>query len=222
MTETTDTTEMTDTIRVLIADDHDVVRRGLSMFLAGFDDLLLIGEAATGKEAIALCETRQPHVVLMDMGLPDIDGITATRTIRAHHPDVQVVVLTGSQDDSLVQSALQAGAIGYLHKNVSVTDMAQAIRSAYARKPSLSREATQSLINLAVSTHNPSQNYNLTKREQTILEFLVEGLTNQEIADRLFLSRATVKASVSTVLSKLGVESRIDAVRLALKESLTK
>src|SRR5258707_1056483 len=137
-------------IGVLIADDHEVVRRGLALFLGGFDDLLLIGEAATGAEAIRLCGEKQPHVVLMDMALPDMDGIAVTSTIKAQYPDVRVLVLTGSQDDSLVQSALHAGAIGYLHKNVSVADMAQAIRAAHAGKPSLSTEATQSRITLAL------------------------------------------------------------------------
>lgn len=213
---------MTDTIRVLIADDHHVVRRGLSMFLDGFPDLELIGEAATGAEAIRLCGECQPHVILMDMALPDMDGIAATRAIREQYPGTQVVVLTGSQDDNLVQAALQAGAIGYLHKNVSVNDMAQAIRAAYAGKPSLSAEATQSLINLTMPSRNPMPSYNLTEREQTVLELLVEGLNNQEIADRLFVSRATVKACVSIILSKLGVESRVDAVTLALRASLVK
>lgn len=213
---------MADTIRVMIADDHDVVRRGLTMFLGEFDDLVLVGEAANGAEAIRLCSEIQPHVMLLDMTLPDMDGIAVTRAVRAQNPEVQVVILTGSQNDSLVQAALQAGVMGYLHKNVSVTEMANAIRSAHARKPSLSTEATQSLINLSMPAHNPSQSYNLTPRERTILELMVEGMNNQEIADRLFLSRATVKAGVSTILSKLGVASRIDAVRLALQESILK
>jgi two-component system, NarL family, response regulator LiaR len=213
---------MVDTIRVMIADDHDVVRRGLSMFLNEIDDLTLAGEAANGTDAIRLCNELQPHVVLLDMSLPDMDGVAVTRAIRMQHPDIQVVILTGSQNDSLVQAALQAGAISYLHKNISVTDMANAIRSAHARKPSLSAEATRSLINLAVPPSSPSQTYNLTKREYAILELMVQGLSNQEIADRLFVSRATVKAGVSTLLSKLGVASRIDAVRLALQESIVK
>ena len=213
---------MADTIRVMIADDHDVVRRGLTMFLGEFDDLVLVGEAANGAEAIRLCGETQPHVMLLDMTLPDMDGIAVTRAVRAQNPDVQVVILTGSQNDSLVQAALQAGVMGYLHKNVSVTEMANAIRSAHARKPSLSTEATQSLINLSLPAHSPAQSYNLTPRERTILELMVEGMNNQEIADRLFLSRATVKAGVSTILSKLGVASRIDAVRLALQESILK
>src|SRR4051794_38656152 len=104
-------------IRVMIVDDHDVVRRGLSMFLSGFDDLLLVGEAANGIDAIRLCGEVQPHVVLMDMVMPELDGVAATRAIRSQNPAVQVVILTGSKEDELVQAALQAGAIGYMLKN---------------------------------------------------------------------------------------------------------
>jgi two-component system, NarL family, response regulator LiaR len=209
-------------IRVMIVDDHDVVRRGLSLFLSGFDDLLLVGEASNGTDAIQLCGQLQPDVVLMDMVMPDMDGISVTREIRANYPTIQVVILTGSKEDELVQGALQAGAIGYLLKNASVAQMAATIRSAYNGQPSLSVEATQSLINLTLQARTPTPTYNLTPREQTILELMVEGLNNQEIADRLFVSRATVKAGVSTILSKLGVPNRIDAVRLALRESLVK
>jgi two-component system, NarL family, response regulator LiaR len=213
---------MTESIRVMIADDHDVVRRGLSMFLTGFDDLELIGEAGNGADAIRLCGELQPDIVLMDMDMPDMDGIAATRIIRSQYPHIQVVILTGSKEDMLVQSALQAGAIGYMLKNISVAEMANIIRLAHMGKPSLSPEATQSLINLAVHPPIPDHHYNLTPREQTILELLVQGLNNQEIADRIFVSRATVKANVSTILSKLGVDNRIDAVRIALQESLVK
>ncbi|MHB8628230.1 MAG: response regulator [Aggregatilineales bacterium] len=212
---------MTAAIRVMIVDDHDVVRRGLSLFLNGFDDLMLVGEASSGAQAIRLCSEIQPHVVLMDVALPDLDGIVVTSAIRAQNPEIQVVILTGSQEDVTVQAALQAGAIGYIHKNVSVTDMANAIRSAHSGKPVFSAEATQSLINLS-APRKLVQSYNLTEREQTILEWMIKGLTNQQIADRLFVSRATVKTGVSTILSKLGVESRLDAVRRALQESLIK
>jgi two-component system, NarL family, response regulator LiaR len=213
---------MAESIRVMVADDHDVVRRGLSMFLTGFDDLELVGEAGNGTDAIRLCGELHPHVVLMDMVMPDMDGIAATRVIRSQYPNIQVVILTGSKEDMLVQSALQAGAIGYMLKNISVTEMVNIIRLAHMGKPSLSPDATQSLINLAAHPPIPDHNYNLTPREQTILELMVDGLNNQEIADRIFVSRATVKANVSTILSKLGVDNRIDAVRIALQESLVK
>jgi two-component system, NarL family, response regulator LiaR len=211
---------MTQLIRVMIVDDHDIVRRGLSMFLNGFDDVTLVGEAANGKDALRLCNELQPHVILMDMSLPDTDGIRLTRSIRAENPQVQVVMLTGSKDAELVQNALQAGAIGYMLKNVSVDDMLYTIRMAYAGKPSLGPEAAQALINLSIAPRTAAPSYNLTERERSILRLMVDGLSNQQIADQIFVSRSTVKAYVSTILSKLGVENRLEAVRLVVEQSL--
>jgi NarL family two-component system response regulator LiaR len=211
---------MTQPIRVMIVDDHDIVRRGLSMFLNGFDDLSLVAEAANGQDAIRLCGEFRPHVILMDMMLPDTDGIRLTRTLRAANPDIQVVMLTSSKEENLVQQALQAGAIGYMLKNVSVMDMVNTIRMAHAGKPSLAPEAAQALINLAIQPQPMPVQHNLTERERAILKLMVDGLNNQQIADQLFVSRATVKAYVSTILSKLGVQNRIEAVRLAIQESL--
>lgn len=213
-------TQMTQVIRVMVVDDHDIVRRGLATFLSGFDDLVLVGEAATAQEAIQVCSTVQPHVILMDMFLPDTDGVTLTRAIRAQHPHVQVVILTSAKNDELVQSALQAGAISYMLKNISVMEMAETIRAAYAGKPMLAPEVTQTLINLTVRSQNNTPNYNLTERERVVLNLMAKGLSNQEIADQIFVSRATVKVYVSTILSKLGVQNRIEAVRLALQQSL--
>jgi two-component system, NarL family, response regulator LiaR len=211
---------MTQPIRVMIVDDHDIVRRGLSMFLNGFDDLLLVGEAANGQDATRLCGELQPHVVLMDMMLPDTDGISLTRIIRAENPAVQVVMLTSSKDEELVQGALRAGAIGYMLKNVSVMDMVNTIRLARAGKATLAPEAAQALINLAIQPSHVPVNHNLTERERTILKLMVDGLSNQQIADQIFVSRATVKAYVSIIFSKLGVQNRIEAVRMVVQQSL--
>lgn len=211
---------MTETIRVMIVDDHDIVRRGLSTFLNGYDDLLLVGEAANGQDALRVCGEVKPQVILMDMMLPDMDGVTLTRSIRSLYPDTRVVMLTSSKDGDLVQAALQAGAIGYMLKNISVKEMAETIRAAYAGMPSLAPEATQALIDLTVQSRVAPPNYNLTERERIILKLMVQGLTNQEIADQIFVSRATVKVHVSTILSKLGVQNRVEAVRLAIQQSL--
>lgn len=211
---------MTETIRVMIVDDHDIVRRGLSTFLNGYDDLLLVGEAANGQDALRVCGEVKPQVILMDMMLPDMDGVTLTRSIRSLYPDTRVVMLTSSKDGDLVQAALQAGAIGYMLKNISVKEMAETIRAAYAGVPSLAPEATQALIDLTVQPRVAPPNYNLTERERIILKLMVQGLTNQEIADQIFVSRATVKVHVSTILSKLGVQNRVEAVRLAIQQSL--
>jgi len=208
------------TIRVMIVDDHDIVRRGLAMFLSGFDDLELVGEASNAEDAVGVCAEVQPHIILMDMMMPDTDGIALTHTIKALYPDVRVVMLTSSKEDYLIHGALQAGAIGYMLKNISVTEMADTIRSAYEGKPVLAPEVTQSLINMTLQPRPTTPQYNLTERERTILTLMVEGLNNQDIADRVFVSRATVKVHVSTILSKLGVQNRIEAVRLAMQHAL--
>ncbi len=204
-------------IRVMIVDDHAVVRRGLATFLSAFDDLELVGEASSGDEAVALCRQYQPDVVLMDLVMPGTDGAAATKAIRQICPQVQVIALTSFREENLVQGALQAGAISYLLKNVSADYLAEAIRDASAGRSTLSPEATEALIHAA---QRPQPHYELTPREQEVLALMVQGLSNLEIADRLFVSRSTAKFHVSSVLSKLGVESRTEAVVLAMQQHL--
>jgi two-component system, NarL family, response regulator LiaR len=205
-------------IRVLIVDDHPMVRRGLATFLKVFDDLELAGEAANGQEAIQLCEQTQPDVVLMDMVMPDMDGAAATRLIRRQSPAIQVLALTSFKEEILVQSALQAGAIGYLLKDVSADDLAQAIRAAHAGRSTLSPEAAEALVH-AASQPTASGN-DLTERERVVLSLMVEGLNNTQIAARLTISPSTVKSHVSNILSKLNVSSRTEAVTLALRNRI--
>ena len=205
-------------IRVLVVDDHTMVRRGLATFLKVFDDLELAGEAAGGQEAIQLCAKIQPDVVLMDMVMPDMDGATTTRRIREQSPSIQVIALTSFKEESLVQSAIQAGAIGYLLKDVSADELAQAIRSAHAGRSTLSPEAAQALVH-AVS-QPPATGVDLTERERVVLALMVEGLNNTQIAGRLTVSPSTIKSHVSNILSKLGVSSRTEAVTLALRYGL--
>jgi NarL family two-component system response regulator LiaR len=205
-------------IRVLVVDDHAMVRRGLATFLKVFDDLELAGEAASGQAAITLCAQIQPDVVLMDMAMPDMDGAAATRLIRKQSPLIQVLALTSFKEEVLVQSALQAGAIGYLLKDISADELAQAIRSAHAGRSTLSPEAAQALVH-AVS-HPPALGFDLTERESEVLTLMVEGLTNTQIAARLTVSPSTVKSHVSNILSKLGVASRSEAVALAVRNKL--
>jgi len=207
-------------IRVMLVDDHTVVRSGLSAFLLAYDDMELVGEAASGEDAVRFCEQVQPDVILMDLVMPDMDGATATRLIRAKHPAIQVVALTSFKEQELVQAALQAGAIGYLLKNVSAEELAAAIRMANIGQPTLAAEAAQVLIQASRQATSPR--IELTEREQEVLALLVEGLSNLQIAERLVVSRSTVKFHVSSILSKLGVSSRTEAVALALKNHLVK
>jgi NarL family two-component system response regulator LiaR len=202
----------------MLVDDHAMVRRGLATFLMVYDDLELVGEAADGKTALRLCGQATPDVVLMDMVMPGMDGVTATRAMRQHYPGVQVIALTSFKEEELVQNALQAGAIGYLLKDVSADELAQAIRAAHAGRVTLSPEAAQALAYAA--THTLPPGHDLTERERDVLALLVEGLSNTQIADRLVVSPSTIKSHVSHILAKLGVASRTEAAALAIRHRL--
>jgi NarL family two-component system response regulator LiaR len=210
---------VSDPIRVMIVDDHAMVRRGLGAFLKSKVDLELVGEASDGEEAVQMCEQVQPDVILMDLVMPKMDGTAATHAIRERWPHVQIIALTSFQEKKLVQEALQAGAISYLLKNVSVDDLAEAIRAACAGQPTLAPEATQALIQAAAS-QGQVPGYDLTPREHEVLVLMVEGLNNPEIARRLSVSRSTARAHVSNILSKLGVSNRAEAIALSLRHKL--
>jgi len=208
-------------IRVMLVDDHAVVRSGLSTFLMTCEDMELVGEASSGEQALTMCSRANPDVVLMDLVMAGMDGATATRKIREKCPEIQVIALTSFKEQELVQGALQAGAIGYLLKDISADELANAIRAAYAGKPTLAPEAAQVLIQ---ATRLPAEKlgFNLTDREREVLKLMSEGLSNNEIADRLVVSRSTVKFHVSSILSKLGAASRTEAVALALQNHLVR
>ncbi|MEW6505340.1 MAG: response regulator transcription factor [Chloroflexota bacterium] len=205
-------------IRVMLVDDHAVVRSGLSAFLMAYDDLELVGEAENGLQAVQRAAALRPDVILMDLVMPEMDGAAATRLIREAHPHIQVIALTSFREDALVQAALQAGAISYLLKNVSADDLAQAIRAAHAGRSTLAPEAAQVLIQAATRPTAPA--FELTDRERDVLMWMVRGLSNNEIASKLVVSPSTVKFHVSNILSKLGVSSRTEAVAFALQQRL--
>jgi NarL family two-component system response regulator LiaR len=205
-------------IRVMLVDDHTMVRRGLAAFLKVFDDLQLAGEAESGEAAIQLCAELLPDVILMDMVMPDMDGAAATRAIRQQFPQVQVIALTSFKEGDLVKSALEAGAIGYLLKDVSADELVRAIRAAHAGRATLSPEAAQALVETANQPTAPG--LDLTERELEVLALMVEGLNNTQIAGRLTVSSSTIKSHVSNILSKLGVASRTEAVTLALRSRI--
>jgi NarL family two-component system response regulator LiaR len=207
-------------IRVLLVDDHMVVRSGLSTVLTVYDDLQLVGEAGDGEEAVRLCESLQPDVVLMDLVMPKVDGVTATKTIKERWPNIQIIALTSFKEKEYVEGALKAGASGYLLKNVSAEELVAAIRRVTTGQPSLSPEAAQVLIQKVNEPPTPGQD--MTEREREILALMVEGLANNEIAERLTVSQSTVKFHVSNILSKLGVTGRTEAVALAVKYHLVK
>jgi NarL family two-component system response regulator LiaR len=206
------------TIRVMVVDDHDVVREGITGFLRAFQDLELVGEARDGQEAVDLCGQMQPDVILMDIVMPVLDGVNATRQIREKYPQIKVIILTSFNDEDSVQNGLQAGAISYLLKNASIHEMSNAIRAAYAGKSVLAPEAAQALIKATIRPSEP--NYNLKERELEVLALLVKGLNNPQIAEQLYLSLSTVKFHVSSILAKLGVENRTEAVATAVEHGL--
>lgn len=205
-------------IKVLIADDHDMVRKGLIVLLDNFGDITVVGEANNGQAAVDLCARVQPDVVLMDLSMPRLDGVSAIPAIRERLPESQVIILTSYYDEDSVQSALKAGAVGYLLKNISGNELADAIRKAYKGQSTLAPEATQVLIR--ATTRPPALGRDLTEREREVLTLMLSGASNREIGEQLVISSSTVKNHVSSILSKLGTTSRTHAVALALEHGL--
>jgi NarL family two-component system response regulator LiaR len=206
------------TIRVMLVDDHNVVRSGLATFLKAYDDLVLVGEAKNGLEAVNLCREKKPDVILMDLMMPEMDGIAATRAILADCPEIKIIAMTSFEEEQLVQGVLAAGAISYLIKNVTSDELAKAIRDAASGRSTLSPEAARVLVQATRPTKQPL--FDLTEREMEVLNLVVQGQSNQQIADTLVISLATVKAHISNILSKLQVSSRSEAIAFAIKHKL--
>jgi len=196
-----------DPIRVLVVDDQQIERRGLATLLLSFSDMLLVGVARNGAEALELCATAHPNVVLMDLLMPDMSGVEATRVIRQRYPKIHVIVLTSWDEYALVQNALSVGAESYLLKNVDAAELAEAIRGA---------SPTQA----ETSATEPELGSDLTPRELEVLIQVAHGLTNGQIAANLIISRATVKYHLSSILNKLSANSRTEAAALAVQHNL--
>ena len=204
-------------IRILIADDHSVVRQGLKMFLALDPELEVIGEAENGAEAVRLAGELRPDVVLMDLLMPVMDGITAIENIRATLPDIEVLAVTSVLEDTAVIRAIRAGAIGYMLKDTQADELCRAIKAAAAGQVQLSPEAASRLLREVRAPESPEA---LTERETDVLRLLARGLANKEIAQQLSIGEKTVKTHVSHILSKLGVASRTQAALYAARVGL--
>jgi NarL family two-component system response regulator LiaR len=205
-------------IRVLIVDDHPMVLDGLQLFISLSAGMECVGQAQSGEEAILLCEKLKPDVILMDLVMPGMGGIEAIKAIRRRDSGVQIVALTSFAEPEQVQQALKAGAIGYVLKNVRAAELANAIRSAQARRSVMAPEATEALVQ--AMHRDASVGVELSERELAVLGLIVEGLTNAEIAARLWIVESTVRFHVSNILSKLGARNRAEAVRLAIEHKL--
>jgi NarL family two-component system response regulator LiaR len=201
-------------IRVLLVDDHAVVRQGLRMFLKADRRIVIVGEAADGTEAVRLAEELQPDVVLMDVLMPGMDGIEATRQIRRAHPDIQVLALTSVVDDTTIVNIIRAGAIGYLLKDTQANDLRRAIHAAANGQVQLAPEAAARLMH---QISMPVEPHALTERERAVLELVAQGKSNKEIALALHVGQETVKSHVSNILSKLQLTSRTQAALYAVR-----
>jgi two-component system, NarL family, response regulator LiaR len=205
-------------IRVMVVDDHPMVRNGMRYFLMSFKDLTMVGEANSGEEAIEICAKCAPDVILMDLLMPGMGGVAAIKIIRQMSIGVQIIALTSFPEEDLVHSALEAGAISYLLKNVSAQQLAEAVRAAKVGRSILDPEAAQALVHIV--GRPPVPGGDLTEREREVLSLMLAGLSNTQIAERLTISRSTVKNHVSSILSKLGASGRTQAVLIAVENRL--
>jgi two-component system, NarL family, response regulator LiaR len=214
----TNTSRRSAPIRVVIADDHEVVRRGLSMTIAAEADMVLLGEASTGAQALALVKATQPDVVLLDIQMPDMDGITAAIAIRQVHPAAAILILSSYSDDAHLYAALRAGVNGYLLKEMSGDALVAAVRGATSGVPQLHPKVARRLMDRVAPPDDPLAH--LSQREQDVLRKIARGMSNKEIAAVLDLTELTVKTYVRDILSKLGVADRTQAALLAVRYGL--
>ncbi|MFZ4717957.1 MAG: response regulator transcription factor [Ilumatobacteraceae bacterium] len=195
-------------IKVLVVDDHELVRHGLVMLLESADDVELVGQASDGAEAVSIVDAQQPDVVLMDLSMPGMDGVEATRRISSQHPEVSVVVLSSFSERRMVLEAIDAGAAGYLLKDGGMDDILRAVRSAAQGEAPLSPRAAQAILSARPARQLPE----LSVREREVVELVVEGLKNKDIAERMGISEKTVKTHLTHVYQRLGVSTRPEMI----------
>jgi DNA-binding NarL/FixJ family response regulator len=207
-------------IKILIVDDHHVVRRGLAFFLKTQKDMDIIGEAKNGKEAVEMASALDPDIILMDLMMPEMDGIEATRRIKAVHPGIQIMMLTSFSDQDQVVPAIEAGAGGYQLKDIEPDELVKSIRKLLSGENSLHPKATNHLLTRITKKEPPNKIHELTRRESEVLKELTKGKSNKEIASSLFITEKTVKTHISNIFSKLEVTDRTQAALYAVKNQL--
>lgn len=207
-----------DKIRILIIDDHDMVRKALTILLESFDDMEVIADTDNGQMGVTLCQNYQPDVVLMDIMMPGLDGIATTRLIHTSWPNIQIVALTSAAEEATVHDVLEAGAMSYILKNGSIEEVAEAVRSAYRHQPTLAAQAVQTLISATPHSYNSGEV--LTRRQQDVLALMIDGLNNRQIANSLFISTSTVKNHICGIYAKLNTTNRTQTVALAVKNQI--
>ncbi len=217
-------TETTGRTRVLVVDDHPMVRRGLRDFLELYDDFEVVGEAADGVAAIALALTTKPDVVVMDLRMPRLDGIAATRELRASQPGVEIVALTGSVDEERVMAAIEAGAAGFVLKDAEADDIAAAVRAARNGElyldPAVAGIVARNLRGPIAPIEDGLDEHNLTPRERDVLALVAQGLPNRGIGEALGITERTARTHVSNILAKLGLSSRTQAALFAVEQGI--
>ena len=208
-------------VKVMIVDDHNLVREGLKAVFAQGDEIDVVGEASSGEEAIEMVEKVKPDVILMDISMPGMNGIQATKQIRDKHPDAKIVILTMLDQEGYVYEAIKAGATGYMLKSTSSDELVNAIQTVNDGKALLHPDATAQLLKEFVTlAQNKAKDYGLSNREMEVLQLLSEGKTNKEIAKALWISEQTVKTHVAHIFNKLGTSDRTETVATALRNGL--
>ena len=210
--------EKKQSIRILLADDHSITRNGLKTILSLYDDIVLVGEASNGMDSVKICKKTNPDIILMDLDMPLMDGVSATGIIRKECPGVKVIALTSFTDKKLVKDAIKAGVSSYIIKNISSNELINAIRNTHSGKVILSPQAIEAIVE---EIKDPFvKKINLTPQELNVLELLVKGCSNKVIAQKLFISNHTVKFHVTSILTKLGAATRTEAAYMATQQNL--